>query len=141
MSEGFLTNVVFVTGKTNDVATAKSVQARTATEWTTRSSWDNTQWGKSWWLRKRRKTSSRSQSSWKAGVSFHYQFDSNSILFYNETVTEIQDDTYIWHFSSLFIVVFKLLKEYQQCTNCLKITQNVSFEFFNLGIFHQFLFY
>ena len=81
MSEGFLTNVVFVTGKTNDVATAKSVQTRTATEWTTRSSWDNTQWGKSWWLRKRGKTSSRSQSSWKAGVSFHYQFDSNSILF------------------------------------------------------------
>ena len=25
------------------------------------------------------------------------------------------------------------------CTQCLKITQNVAFEFFNFGIFHQFL--
>ena len=129
--EGFLTNVVFVTGKTNDVATAKSVQARTATEWTTRSSWDNTQWGKSWWLRKRGKTSSRSQSSWKAGVSFHYQFDSNSILFLQRD----SDRNSRWH---IHLTVFKSVYcsfqaskrgfKNASATRCLKITEKVSFK-------------
>ena len=34
-----------------------------------------------------------------------------------------------------------LLSDNKTCSQCLKITQNVAFEFFNYGIFHQFLSY
>ena len=38
--------------------------------------------------------------------------------------------------SEEFLRVIRIVKN---PTQCLKITKNVSFEFFNLGIFHQFL--
>ena len=34
-----------------------------------------------------------------------------------------------------------LFNQVRNCTHCLKITQNVAFEFFNFGILHQFLTY
>ena len=63
----------------------------------------------------------------------------------NSSRVEKIDSKWVWilneHKYETFLGILQQCDYYEGHTQCLKIPQNVAFEFYNLGILHQFLTY